>query len=393
MIDTALVAVLLAAAAGVAAGRAWASALRRTRLGGRFRTSPHYTQGLHYLAAGQLELAVSELAKVSREEPDALEVSLVFGNLLRESGQVERAIQVHQRLLARADLNRGERAHALACLGLDLRKAGFIDRATEAFEEVLEIDPRNIHALIGLQKLCEDQRQWKRAYDLQTRVSRLRKTADSIVLGFLQAEIGREAAQAGRLGEAESAFTTALALDRRVFPAHLGLADLRAAADPRRAAAILEEAMQAAPERAYLAFDHLERVLATCGEPSRFIAVCERIMRQDQRDWRARLVLARHLRQDGRPDEAYGLLLRALEANPQVLLVHLEIWRTLRALGVEGEAVERYTLTAEESVFYRDPHVCTACRYRADDMLWRCPHCHEWNTFVEERIGPRTLGP
>ena len=43
---------------------------------------------------------------------------------------------------------------------------------------------------------------------------------------------------------------------------------------------------------------------------------------------------------------------------------------------------------AETSVFYADPHICTACRYRADDMLWRCPHCHEWNTFVEERLGP-----
>ena len=37
--------------------------------------------------------------------------------------------------------------------------------------------------------------------------------------------------------------------------------------------------------------------------------------------------------------------------------------------------------------FYRDPHLCTACRYRADDMLWRCPHCHEWNTFVERAAG------
>ena len=42
--------------------------------------------------------------------------------------------------------------------------------------------------------------------------------------------------------------------------------------------------------------------------------------------------------------------------------------------------------------FYRDPHICTACRYRADDMLWRCPHCHEWNTFVEERLGPGPVG-
>jgi hypothetical protein len=71
-----------------------------------------------------------------------------------------------------------------------------------------------------------------------------------------------------------------------------------------------------------------------------------------------------------------------------VLLVHLEIWRTLRVLGAQGQAVERYIDDAEQSVFYRDPHVCTACHYRADDMLWRCPHCHEWNTFVEERLGP-----
>jgi lipopolysaccharide biosynthesis regulator YciM len=62
--------------------------------------------------------------------------------------------------------------------------------------------------------------------------------------------------------------------------------------------------------------------------------------------------------------------------------------RTLRALGVKDEAFERYLATTEESVFYRDPHICTACRYRADNMLWRCPHCHEWNTFVEERLAP-----
>ena len=101
--DTALLAVLLAAIAGVLAGRAWASALRRGEERDRaaFRASPHYIQGLHYLAAGQLELAISELSKVARDEPDAVEVSHVLGNLLRESGQVERAIQVHQAILAR----------------------------------------------------------------------------------------------------------------------------------------------------------------------------------------------------------------------------------------------------------------------------------------------------
>lgn len=389
MTETALLAVLLAGIAGVLAGRAWAAALRRGDLRDRpgFRSSPHYFLGLHALAAGQLEMAVSELSKVAREDPDAVEVLQVLGDLLREAGQVERAIQVHQGLVARADLTRAERAHALAALGADFRKAGFLDRATRSFEDVLAVDPKNIHALIGLQKLEEDQRRWRDAYEIQTRLSRLRKTDDSLVLGHLQAAMGEEASRAGRSEDAEKAFRTALSLDRRVFPAHLGLADLAARTDAARAAGILEAAIQAVPERAYLAFDRLARLYTAAGEPARFTALCERLIAQDPRDWRARLHLARHARAEGRPEEGHTLLLRALESNPQALLLHLEIWRTLGALGVKDTVVADYLRTAESAVVFRDPHVCTACRYRADDMLWRCPHCHEWGTFVEERVG------
>ncbi|MGE3375558.1 MAG: tetratricopeptide repeat protein [Vicinamibacteria bacterium] len=374
--------------AGLLAGRAWASAVRRGDARDRpaFRTSPHYTQGLHYLTAGQFELAVSELTKVSREDPAAPEVMLVLGNLLRETGQVERAIQVHQKLLARGDLTRAEQIHARACLGMDFRKAGFLDRAAETFTDVLNLDPKNVHALTGMLKLHEEQRQWRDAYELQTRLSRLRRTDDSVVLGFLQAKLGEEAVRAGQLEAAEKAFRTALSLDARVFPAHLGLADLALPHAPARACQLLETAIQAAPERAYLAFSRLEGAYARSGEPSRFVALCERLIAADPHDWRARLALARHLAGEGRLDESFGLLMRAMESNPQVLMVHLEAWRTLRALGVRGPELDRYVATADAAVFYRDPHVCTACRYRADDMQWRCPHCHEWNTFVEERL-------
>ena len=379
---------MLAAVAGLVAGRAWAAAARR---GSRkdqpaFRTSPHYTQGLHFLVAGQSELAISELTKVSREDPSALEVLLVLGNLLREKGQVGRAIQVHGSLLGRADLTRAERIQVQACLGMDFRKAGFLDRATDAFSQVLQADPKNLHALVGMLKLCEEQRQWREAYELQTRLSRLRKTDDSLVLGFLQAKLGDEAAQLGQTEAAERSYRTALSLDARVFPAHLGLADLCVRGDPARAASLLEAAIRAVPDRAYLAFDRLAAAYTAVGAPSRFVALCEQSIAGDPRDWRARLALARQLRVESRHDEAFGLLVRAVEINSQVLVLHLEVWRTLRDLGGGSASLDRYLKAAEESAFYRDPHICTFCRYRADDMLWRCPHCHEWNTFVEERL-------
>ena len=389
MTDTALLAVLLASIAGVVAGRAWAAALSRgtPRERGGARNSPHYARGLHHLASGEDDLALSELAKVVRQDGESVEVQQILGDLYRAQGHVERAIQTHQSLIARADLSRAERAQALASLAADFRQAGFLDRASRAFDEVLHVDPKSIEALAGLQRLHEDQRQWREAYEVQTRLSRLRKTDDSLVLGYIQAEMGREAAAAGLEDAAERAFRTALSLDRRVVPAHLGLAALHVAKDPRRAVAHLEEVVQGVPERAYLAFDAIARAYAALGEPSRFAALCEHIIGQDPQDWRARVALARQLRAEGRLEEAHGLILRAVEANPQVLMAHLEMWRTLELMGgLRGEAARRYLAGAEQSVFYRDPHVCTVCRYRADDMLWRCPHCHRWNTFVEERV-------
>jgi lipopolysaccharide biosynthesis regulator YciM len=307
-------------------------------------------------------------------------------------GQVERAIELHRALLDRTDLSRAERAHTLASLGTDYRRAGLLDRAAQAYDEALEVDPRNVHALEGQQKQFEEQREWRQAYEAQTRLARLRKSDDGLVLAYLQTEMGNEAARAGLWDEAEAAFRTALSLDQRATPAYLALADLWGERDPRRAASILESAIAAAPERAYLTFEPLKKAYATSGETSRFVALCEKLIEQDSRDWRARLALARHLRGEDRPGEALGLLLRALEANPHVLLIHLEIWRTLRALGQLGPEEERYAATVEESALYVDPHICTACRYRADAMLWRCPHCHEWNTFVEERVGPAAGG-
>ena len=50
--------------------------------------------------------------------------------------------------------------------------------------------------------------------------------------------------------------------------------------------------------------------------------------------------------------------------------------------------VQEYMQLTRSAVFYLDPHICINCRYRSTELLWQCPQCHEWNTFVEERSAP-----
>ena len=75
-------------------------------------------------------------------------------------------------------------------------------------------------------------------------------------------------------------------------------------------------------------------------------------------------------------------------ASSALLLPGMTIWNTLSAVGLPQDLVGRYVDITRESVFYLDPHVCIRCRYRSTELLWQCPHCHEWNSFVEERISP-----
>jgi lipopolysaccharide biosynthesis regulator YciM len=120
----------------------------------------------------------------------------------------------------------------------------------------------------------------------------------------------------------------------------------------------------------------------------RFVELCERLVTRNPQDWRARLALSRHLARANRHRDAFELLLDALPNNPHGLVVHQAIWQELTALELDSALVCRYIALTRDAVFYLDPHVCTRCRYRSTELLWQCPQCHEWNTFVEERIAP-----
>jgi len=391
-----LLTALLALLAGLTIGKAW----ERYKLRGgkwidrrRAREAPHYILGLNFLVANQIDLAIEELTHAASLDADGLEVHMILGNLHREKGQVGKAITVHQSLLQRSRLTRMEHAYVLLCLGLDYKRGGFVDRALEAFNEVLRLDPRNEYALLNLEKLHEEQHQWTEAYDTRQRLTALStgnaRPQNQAILAFLENEIGVEAMRRKDYAEATRRFNAAIDLDPRAVPAYLNLGDLRVTdGNEKEATAIWEKIVQVAPDRAYLAFDRLERLAHRTGAPERFTRLCRRLIDDNPQDWRARLALSRHLAAAGQPQEALDLLFAALVQNPHALSIHQAIWRALGQLQHPAALVNRYRDLTEHAVFYLDPHVCMRCRYRSTELLWQCPHCHDWNTFVEERIAP-----
>jgi lipopolysaccharide assembly protein B len=155
-----------------------------------------------------------------------------------------------------------------------------------------------------------------------------------------------------------------------------------------QAAEVWEQVIDHAPERSYLTFDRLSAAYDKLGVPERFSQMCRKLILRNPQDWRARLALARFLENRDDSSGSLELLFEALVHNPHALNVHQAIWQVLARLDFERTLVQRYVELTRDAVFYMDPHICMRCRYRSTELLWQCPHCHEWNTFVEDRIAP-----
>ncbi len=392
-------AALVALLIGLAIGKAW----ERYKLqDGRWidrrreRESPHFMLGLNFLVADQIDHAIEELTRAAEISADALEIRLILGNLYREKGQTGRAIQEHQALLQRPGLRKLEHANVLLCLGLDYKAGGFVDRALEAFSEVLRLDPGNEYALSNLEKLYEEQHQWTEAYatrqQLAAAAPETQKPRHQQILAFLEDELGRDALKRMDYAEATRHFLAATELDPNSTPAYLSLGDTQFY-EGRTADAIgtWERLVATTPERGYLAFSRLESAYAKVGRDGSFPELCRRLIAGNPQDWRARLALGRHLSRRGGAREALDLLFEALVINPHALALHQAIWEALSALEFPRFLVDRYVDLTRSSIFYMDPHICVRCRYRSTELLWQCPHCHEWNTFVEERIAPKDV--
>jgi lipopolysaccharide biosynthesis regulator YciM len=391
-----LAAALVALLLGLTVGKAWERyKLREGRWIDRrkARESPHYILGLNFLVSNQLDLAIEELTRAAQLTGEALEIDMILGNLYREKGQVGRAVHIHQSLLQRPKLTALERAYVLLCLGLDFKRGGFVDRALEAFTEVLKLDPHNAFALVNLEKLHEDQHQWLEAYQIRQQLLKASEPEaqprHQQILAFLETQLGEQARRQGDTKTARARFDAAIELEPRTTPAYLQLGDVQLAdGQVAEAIATWERLIEVCPERAYLTFGRLEAAYPRSTRPDQFPVLCRQLLEATPQDWRARLALAKHLAARQDPAGALTLLFEALAHNPHGLTVHQAIWTTLLQQDLRRDLVERYTELAGHSVFYLDPHVCMRCHYRSTELLWQCPSCHEWDMFVEERITP-----
>lgn len=382
-----IIALLLA---GIFLGRAWyyvsaqEEKMEKSRL---VRGSSNYLLGMNYLISNQPDLAIMELSRAAKKDPEAIEVAIVLGNLYREKGQVERALHVHKSVLDRQNISPSERNLAKFCLGLDYKTAGIVDRSMEVFEDLLEQDRNDERIFRILIKLYEESGQLDRAYRLQQELIRLQRIEDFTVLALLEVQIGKQFMEQGDLELAEKRFTKALELEPKTYPAYLHYGDLKLSqGDLDGATELWETLARKNHKRAHLVFRRLRKAYTELGKPEAIESILKEIMDDSPNEWRSRMFYAQVLQDRGDNEGALICLQKALQINPGNLSIHLKVWRLLQRTRFNADQIEEYLSLVEEKLVYLDQFVCIECGYRSTEYLYKCPHCHNWESFVEVRV-------
>jgi len=316
-----------------------------------------YFKGLNHLLNGQQDHAVDSFIEAVQNDPDTSELHFTLGNLFRRRGEYDRAVRVHEHLLARADLTNLDRERAQFALAQDYAKAGLLDRAEAAITGVSlglgELKTREAQQL--LLSIYERGRDWAGAAQMAEQLEMLGAGSYTKRRAHYLCE--------------QQLFEAAIALSPTSPRAYIELARKHTdVGDFSASHTLLASAASYAPQALPLLASQLLasaktegqqqlaiQTLAAAYAESHSLGVLEALVGAGWQD--ARTAYAAHL---------------VKEPSLVAASYLIESPETQAALQKACEPLKRYR--------------CAACGFEAKQYFWQCPGCQAWDSYPFKRV-------
>jgi lipopolysaccharide biosynthesis regulator YciM len=310
---------------------------------------------------------------------------LALGSLFRRRGEVDRAIRIHQNLIARPNLAQSQKSQALFELAQDYLKLGVLDRA-EAILSELKNDTRCPDGVLeSLLHIHERERDWRGALATAHLMMARHNPMASISTRVSQyyCELAQQFLDAGSVTEVRPLLQNAFRADGRCVRASLLEARLALLEQDHRAALrgflrIIDQDLHFLP----VVIDSILELYGRLGDFSGREAFLNRLLQQSGSVDESRIldILRLRLKMDSDPADA---LRQYAEGQPT--LQGLQEWLQARLeRGGQPDAGElmRFGELLHAIVASHHRYRCGHCGFSGQVMHWQCPGCQQWNTIT-----------
>jgi len=375
---------LLLALLPVAALSGWWIARRDLRdaamQGGR-RMPREYFQGLNYVLNEQPDKAIEVFIKMLEVDSETIETHLALGNLFRRRGEVDRAIRIHQNLIARPNLSREQRAMALLELGMDYMRSGLLDRAEGLFLELVESGEYSVTAYEQLLEIYQQEKDWHQAIAIARRLEAISGQKLHPVIAQFYCELAAVDLDGGRDKEARDNLRRALNLDPRCVRASILEGRVaRSQGRPKTAIKYYKRVEKQDPDYIPEIIQPMLECYQELGRQNEFIDYMKGLLESYDGITPA-LFITEIISQTEGEEEAIRYISTEMEEHPTVRGVdRLLEYAVARTQGETRESLASIKALTRRLLDSRSIYRCNQCGFDARRLHWQCPGCRSWNT-------------
>lgn len=350
--------------------------------------SKDYFVGLNYLLNEQPDEAVDVFIRMLEVDQNTVETHMALGSLFRKRGETNRAIRIHQNIIARPNLSKDMRLQALQELGRDYFAAGVYDRAERLFLEAVETNGKHrVQSLGYLLDIYEREKEWTAALDTAQKLQKIAGADKGEAIAQYYCEIIEDPRNHLAFDKVTEFLQAAYKSDRQCLRA--GLLKAKQATDAgnwHAAIKIYQTLIKQDPQFVPMILPLLEKNHLKLDDEKAFVDYLYKTL--DSIPQALIIVkIAENLNAWHGAKAAIQFLQQQLTEHPS--LIAIEYLVGLQSLELNDANTQEQAQLLQQYLqkinLANSGYLCEHCGYTSRKMNWLCPSCRRWGE-VKPRV-------
>ena len=345
-----------------------------------------YLQSMNYLLSDEHDKALNTFMSMVSVSKDNAETHIILGNLFRNRGEVDRAIRIHQNLIARPELTFAIRQQCLTELAKDYLKAGFLDRAELIFIKLSKDSVSPVSVLLHLKEIYELEKEWQKAIDVSIKIKMKNNEdlSDAISHYYCElAEIEISMKNIYDMNQAKKYINKAVSYNKKSLRALILLGDI-SFKQGNHIDSIKQylNIYEGYPEQSYLVIDKIKIAYENLNTKENFYDFLKSFSKT-----RNSLDLYSSLNKDQSSiinhNEISEIYQQEFESN-RVNLIQLAEYVNLiedNKIAFDKKSLSNIQKCLKIYSEKESSHKCENCGFGSIKHFWQCPSCQSWSSI------------